>query len=66
MKKYDYRYWILPGIIDTMSIIFIIYSSITGNLKKWIDIFICLIIFNTLYIINDILDQKRNLKKAKK
>lgn len=66
MKKYDYRYWVLPGIIDTISVIFIIYSSITGNLKKWIDIFICLIIFNTLYIINDVLDQKRNLKKIKK
>lgn len=63
MKKYDYRYWILPGIFIILSIIFIIYSKITGNLQNWIGVAICYLIIYALYIVYDIKEQKEYIKK---
>lgn len=64
MKKYDYRYWILPGVFIILSIIFIIYSKVTGNLQNWIDVAICYLIIYPLYIIYDIREQKEYIEKA--
>lgn len=65
MKKYDYRYWILPGIFIILSIIFIIYSKITGNLQNWIGVTICYLIIYPLYIVYDIKEQKEYIEKSK-
>lgn len=65
MEKYDYRYWILPSVFIILSIVFIIYSKITGNLQNWIDVAICYLIIYPLYIVYDIREQKEYIEKAK-